>query len=102
LREAFSLLRSGKVIAMKQSIHALASMGAREKQSAIDELISAAQNGQTNGSAAALDRRIAAYETRYEMTSDEMRARFRDQKIPDTADIARWFVLLSARDRASR
>ncbi len=45
---------------------------------------------------------IAAYETRYEMSSDEMRLRLKESKLEHTADICRWEMLLEMRDRVAK
>jgi hypothetical protein len=44
---------------------------------------------------ARVDAQIRAFEQQYEMTSDEMRARVSRGEL-DTADTARWLVLLRA------
>lgn len=50
-----------------------------------------------NGEVTALDRKILAYEQQYEMTTAEMKKKFKQGLVKDTADIARWLVLASAR-----
>ena len=61
------------------------------------------QNPQSlNGESREIADSIAAYETRYEMSSDEMRRRLKDLKLEHTADICRWQMLLEMRDRVAK
>ena len=55
-----------------------------------------------NGQLKTLDAEIGQLEIRYQMTSDSMRAAFAKGEVRDTADIARWLILLRVRDRARR
>jgi hypothetical protein len=67
----------------------LASMSADERARAVSGL---APNG------VGVDAEIRLLEQRYEMSSETMRARVARGEI-DTADTARWLVLLAARGR---
>ncbi len=87
---------------MRQTTASLSKMNKAAKGRALDKLVRAAQSGKPNGGLSSVEAEIRAFETRYEMTSDEMRKRFRDGTLNDTADVARWLLLLSARDRAAR
>jgi hypothetical protein len=69
------------------------------KDGALDDLVRRARTGKPNGPVSALDAQVREFEARYEMSSDEMLARFCRGEQKDTADIARWMVLLSARRR---
>lgn len=55
--------------------------------------------GKPNGQMKALDAEIGELEIRYQMSSADMRAAFARGEITDTADIAKWLILLRARDR---
>ena len=55
-----------------------------------------------NGQLAKLDAEIHQLEVRYGMTSDAMLSAFRDGTLKDTADLARWHVLLQVRARVVR
>ncbi len=78
----------------------LTEMEPSRKERALDALVRRAQVGQPNGSLSAIDGQIRAFETRYEMSSDDMLARFKRREQSDTAEISRWMMLLSARARA--
>ena len=87
---------------MRQTTASLSKMSKTAKGRALDKLVHAAQRGKPNGGLSSIEAEIRAFETRYEMTSAEMRERFRAGMLNDTADIARWLLLVSARDRAAR
>ena len=55
-----------------------------------------------NGESREIEDSIAAYETRYEMSSDEMRRRLKESKLEHTADICRWQMLLEMRNRVAK
>lgn len=55
----------------------------------------AAPNGQMN----ALDAEIRDYEIRYAMTSEKMLSEFKAGVVKDTADIAKWLILVQVRER---
>lgn len=82
---------------MKLLLSDLAKMTRAEKDAALAELVRAAKSPR-NGQSKALEGRIRALEIRYEMTSDEMRRRFANGRMSDTADISLWLILLYARD----
>ena len=77
----------------------LTKMDQPRKDGALDDLVRRARTGKPNGSLSAIDAQLTALETRYEMTSEEMLARFKSGKQDDTADISRWMMLLSVRKR---
>jgi hypothetical protein len=70
-----------------------------ERERALDDLVHKAK-GKPNGQLKSLDAEIRGFEIRYEMSSDEMRAAFGRGEVRDTADVAKWLILLRARDRA--
>lgn len=74
------------------SLAKLASMPTAERATALRRLTSSTPNG------VRLTAEIHELERRYEMTSATMRARVRGGKL-DTADTARWLVLLDALGR---
>jgi hypothetical protein len=55
-----------------------------------------------NGETGQIDDAIAEFETRYEMSSDEMRRRLRKAEAEHTADTCRWEMLLELRERVAR
>ncbi len=73
-------------------------MDAAEKAEALRGLAVSAQ-GLPSGELTLIDARIRAFETQYEMTSDEMRARVAAGQLPETADIARWLIALDVQGR---
>lgn len=83
---------------MSLKLSELAEMDEQQREAALADLVreaTAAPNGhQTN-----LDRRLRAFEMRYEMSSDDMVAGFKAGTVRDTADIAEWLMLVRARDR---
>jgi hypothetical protein len=66
----------------------LTDMDQPRKHGALDDLVRRARSGDPNGSITAIDAQIRAFETRYEITSEEMLARFQTGKQDDTADIS--------------
>lgn len=82
---------------MKLLLSDLAKMTKAEKKAALADLARAAM-APRDGQAHELDHRIREFEIRYEMTSEEMRRRSSEGRLPDTADTSLWFVLLYARD----
>lgn len=84
------------------AISDLAKMDQSTKDDALDDIVRRASTGKPNGSLSALDRQIRAFETRYEMSSDEMLSRFKRGEQADTAEISRWMMLLSVRRRRVR
>lgn len=77
----------------------LTDMDQPRKNGALDDLVRRARSGDPNGSITAIDAQIRAFETRYEITVEEMLARFQNGKQDDTADISRWMMLISVRKR---
>lgn len=67
-----------------------------------DELLSGLVRGArqpVNGYAGKLDDRIAEYERRYEMPSDEMAERVNNGTLQETDDIASWLMALKVKAR---
>lgn len=52
-----------------------------------------------NGAIVEMRKRVASFERRYEMTSDEMRKSFARGELKDTADTSEWLMLLRTMDR---
>jgi hypothetical protein len=77
----------------------LSKMPQGERERALGALVERAK-GKPNGQIKALDAEIGEFEIRYQMTSDKMRAAFAKGEIRDTADIAKWLILLQVRDCA--
>jgi hypothetical protein len=69
-----------------------------EKQRRIQELEDAVRQP-INRDLEHIDAEIAVLELRYQMSSDTMLRRLRDNKIDDTPDICRWHTLVEIRDR---
>lgn len=78
----------------KLTLSELRGAGDEERSRKLSELVEDARSPR-NGQARDIDARLRAYEIQYGMTSEEMRAKFRAGKQEDTADIARWLMLLS-------
>ena len=57
------------------------------------------RNRPLSGELADLERQIAQYETRYEMSSESMSEQLGQNKIRETAEIGQWLILLDLRDR---
>jgi hypothetical protein len=70
-----------------------------EERARLSEELGKKATAPRNGQAVDIDARLRAFEVRYEMTSTEMRVRFSRGEVRDTADVARWLMLLRARDR---
>jgi hypothetical protein len=67
-----------------------------ERNARLDALASGT-DAPLNGELAYLDARIAAYEARYEVSSERMVERFNRGEQPETADICAWLMLLKLR-----
>ncbi len=52
-----------------------------------------------NGDLERIDAEIAVLELRYQMSSETMLRRLRDNEIDDTPDICHWHTLVEIRDR---
>lgn len=59
----------------------------------------ASRSAPLNGHLAELDETIAGFETRYEMSSEDMCRHLSDGKLAETADICSWRILLELRGR---
>lgn len=80
----------------------LATMRPEEFRAAAAELRQASRQAKKSGSPP-LDRRIRAFEVRYEMSSDQMLRRLNAGEQNETAEICEWLLLLAARgERAQR
>jgi len=53
----------------------------------------------SNGAVGEMRKKIAMFERRYEMTSEEMRQSFATGKMRDTADTSEWLMLLRTVNR---
>ena len=69
-----------------------------ERRAALAKVTSAPPNGALTS----LHEQIARFEARYEMTSDEMRQRFAEGALEDTADTSDWLMLVKVRERVTR
>ncbi len=69
-----------------------------EKQRRIGELEDAVRRPM-NSDLERIDAEIAVLELRYQMSSDTMLRRLRENEIDDTPDICRWHTLVEIRDR---
>ncbi len=69
-----------------------------EKQRRIEELEDAVRQPM-DGDLERIHAEIAVLELRYQMSSDTMLRRLRDNEIDDTPDICRWHTLVEIRDR---
>jgi len=67
------------------------------RRRALCDLVAQATSPRSEAQAARLDARIEELERRYGMTSVEMQIAFARGEVPDTADVARWLILLAAR-----
>lgn len=54
-----------------------------------------------NGQLMDIEQRIRSFESRYEMTSQEMRGKFRSGDLKETMEICSWLMLLDIHDNAS-
>lgn len=71
---------------------------APERERRIGELVDAAC-APRNGQQKVLDASIRELESRYEMSSADMLAKFARGDVSDTADVSRWIILLRASGR---
>ena len=83
---------------MQIRLSTLSTCSPEERRSLLSELVRAAVAPRTAAQAAAIDARIGEYERRCAMTSTEMQRRLASGEIGDTADTARWLMLLRVRD----
>jgi len=72
-------------------------MNDSEFQTATSALVDGSRAAREKGSPS-LERRIRAFEMRYEMTSDELRRRLASGDQAETAEICEWLLLLAARE----
>ena len=61
-----------------------------EREAALQEFIDTPPNGEADQ----LRRAIAAFESRYEMSSADMRAKLEANELRETFDIGEWYMLL--------
>lgn len=76
----------------------LASIPAAEQESRLAELTRGCFEP-LNGDADDLNRRVAEYESRYEMSSAKMLKLYEEQALRETEDICAWLMLLRLRER---
>jgi hypothetical protein len=69
-----------------------------ERTAALHELAVSA-GSHPNGEPTLLEARIRSFESQYEMTSDQMRARVAGGQLSETRDIASWLMALDVRRR---
>jgi hypothetical protein len=79
----------------------LAKMTPADQSKAVGDLVRAAK-AKPNGAVQELNGEIRDLEARYQMTTAEMRAKFKARQIGDTADVATWLMLARLRDRLSQ
>lgn len=72
----------------------LSEMSPREREDTIDELLSAS----TEPTLRDMEARLRRYEMTYEMSTETMLDRWRRGKLEETAEIASWLFLASARN----
>ena len=72
-----------------------------QKQAAAAALARAA-HAAPNGEVGFVEAEIRELERRYEMTSEQMEARVSDGRMPETEDVARWFIAIEARRLLTR
>src|SRR5438034_11476272 len=77
----------------------LANMPVEDSDRVLAELVASAKSAR-NGQRAMLDARIRAFEQQYERSSATMREQLRKGELRETADIARWLLLLAARENS--
>ncbi|CAN5659551.1 hypothetical protein BH23GEM5_BH23GEM5_05370 [soil metagenome] len=73
----------------------LSNMDTGQRARVLDALVKATREGAADYSV--LNARIRKLEMRYEMSSGEMRKRVQKGSMKETAEIARWLLLLEAR-----
>lgn len=78
----------------KVNLSRLTAMSADEREETIDELLSASAEPTLRD----LEARLRRYEMRYEMSTETMLDRWRRGELDETAEIARWLFLASARN----
>lgn len=83
-------------------ISELISCSPTERDKKLDLLFQAALNpteGQLHQQSTAIEKQIAKFERRYEMSSSVMKKRLSAGLIKETAEICSWLMLLKAKDR---
>ena len=73
-------------------LQTLAKMSPAEREEALASIVSASM-GPRNGQMSWADVKVADFEKKYDMTTEQMRAGFRAGTIGDTPDIAQWLIL---------
>lgn len=79
---------------MSVKLSRLSHMTPGERDDAIRDLLDTSENAARRN----LDARIREYEVRYEMSTGDMLDRWRGGELRETAEIARWLLLASARN----
>lgn len=77
-------------------LRTLAEMSPQKKREAVASLVSASM-GPANGQMTNVQARLAEFEKKYGMSTDDMVAAFRAGQLDDTADVAQWLVFSKAR-----
>lgn len=75
----------------------LAALTPAAREIALAELVSVAR-APVNGQGVAVQARIAEFEQRYEMSSEDFRLRVERHEIEETADYARWLFWIKLRE----
>ncbi|HEX3865516.1 MAG TPA: hypothetical protein VHV78_02150 [Gemmatimonadaceae bacterium] len=75
----------------------LKSLGKADREHAIGVLVSEAK-APVNGQAFVIRAKIQGFESRYEMTSAQLRDGLRTNKIRETAEVSDWLFWLRVRD----
>ncbi len=70
----------------------LAKLGPDQKQSAISEMVAKAQ-GPDRGQLDGVRQEIRTLEAKYGISTEQMRAAFKDGTLPDEYETARWLML---------
>ena len=79
----------------------LSNMSAEDRQRALAELVSKANDPQ-NGQQAALGARLREFEQRYELSSADLPEALRSGRIQETAEISRWLFWIEVRAAGAR
>jgi hypothetical protein len=75
----------------------LATLSDEQQRAVFDEYVEGRLEP-INGEIDDLNRRIAEFERRYEMSSETMQTAFADRSLRETAEIVYWLMLVDVRD----
>lgn len=84
---------------MKVSLKELSSMSDTEREKVLQELIKAAMLPPTTEELAELDTKIAAYESKYNLSSDKIHTSIDDGSLKETSEVCAWIMLVELRNR---